>query len=160
MDKVRKPSKSVGYFWDLTLCSLVKFHQHFEGMYCPNLWSSKKEPRKPPARSKQKFNYVLEECTCSYSFSLRSSYCSSCFYCFPLSSFADLQLNPLFYSWLTLLVTCFLLVSCLVYSLTVKMEAVYFSEMLVNFYRNTWHHISEDGILHSHQSENVKSNYT
>jgi hypothetical protein len=33
--------------------------------------------------------------------------------------------------------------------LTLTMEVVYFSKMSVNFYQITWHHISEDTILHN-----------
>jgi hypothetical protein len=42
----------------------------------------------------------------------------------------------------TLLTTCSLLVTCLAYTLTLKMEAVCSSKMSVNFYQITWHHIS------------------
>jgi hypothetical protein len=38
----------------------------------------------------------------------------------------------------------FTLVSCSVYSLTLKMEAICSSEMLVNFQWTTWHYIPED----------------
>jgi hypothetical protein len=37
--------------------------------------------------------------------------------------------------------TCFLMVSCLSYSSTLKMEAVRSSETLVNFYRTIWRYI-------------------
>jgi hypothetical protein len=35
----------------------------------------------------------------------------------------------------------------LAYPSTLKMETVYFSEMLVNFYQTMWHHIPEDNTL-------------
>jgi hypothetical protein len=41
----------------------------------------------------------------------------------------------------------FLVVACLAYSSTRKMEAVRPSKMLVSFYLITWCHIAEDGIL-------------
>lgn len=41
----------------------------------------------------------------------------------------------------------FLLVACLIYSLTLKMEAVSSSATLVNFYWTTWCHIPEYSIL-------------
>jgi hypothetical protein len=39
-------------------------------------------------------------------------------------------------------------------SLTLEMEAVHFSEMLVNFQQMTECHIPEDGTLHGHYPEN------
>jgi hypothetical protein len=39
-----------------------------------------------------------------------------------------------------------LLADCLAYSSTLKMEAVSSSKM-INFYQNTWYHISEDSTL-------------
>jgi hypothetical protein len=43
------------------------------------------------------------------------------------------------------LATCFLLVSCLSSSLTLKVEAKYFSEPVVDFQQITWRYIAEDG---------------
>jgi hypothetical protein len=40
---------------------------------------------------------------------------------------------------------------------TLKMEAIRSSEMSVHFTGSTRRHISEDGILHSHRCENLKS---
>jgi hypothetical protein len=40
-------------------------------------------------------------------------------------------------------VFCFLLVSCLVYSSTLKMEAIRSSRTLVHIYRTTWHYNTE-----------------
>jgi hypothetical protein len=37
------------------------------------------------------------------------------------------------------------------------MEAARSSEMLVNFYQNTWHYNSEVTHLHTHHCENLKS---
>jgi hypothetical protein len=48
---------------------------------------------------------------------------------------------------LALLAVCILLVACLAYFSTLKMDAVYSSEMSVNFYQTTWHHIPEDSTL-------------
>jgi hypothetical protein len=42
---------------------------------------------------------------------------------------------------------CFLLVSCLAYSSTLKMEAICSSEMLIGFYRTTWYYTQEDRIF-------------
>jgi hypothetical protein len=39
---------------------------------------------------------------------------------------------------------------------TLRMEAISSSETAVHT-RSTWHHIPEDGILHSHRCENLKS---
>jgi hypothetical protein len=47
-----------------------------------------------------------------------------------------------------------LLAYYLAYSLTLKMEALHLSKMLVNFYQTTWRHIQEA----SHHHENLKSN--
>jgi hypothetical protein len=48
---------------------------------------------------------------------------------------------------LALLAACIMLVACLAHSSTLKMEAVYSSEMLVNFYQITWRHFPDGGIL-------------
>jgi hypothetical protein len=47
------------------------------------------------------------------------------------------------------------IVACLVYkySLTLKMEAVCPSEILVNIYYTAWHHIPEDSSLHGHHNK-------
>jgi hypothetical protein len=46
------------------------------------------------------------------------------------------------------LATCFLLVTCMVYSSTVKMEAVCSSQTSLNFYQILLCHFPEDSILH------------
>jgi hypothetical protein len=45
----------------------------------------------------------------------------------------------------------------LAYSLTVKMEATWSSEISTDFQRNRWCHILEDRNLYSHRSENINS---
>jgi hypothetical protein len=50
------------------------------------------------------------------------------------------------------LAACFLLVSCLAYSLTLMTEAVC-SEMSVDFCRTTWHYIPRDSTLHYSSSQ-------
>jgi hypothetical protein len=55
-----------------------------------------------------------------------------------------------------LLATCFLLVSCLSYSSTLKMEAVHSSEMMVDVCQTAQLYILENNTLHSHCSENLK----
>jgi hypothetical protein len=57
----------------------------------------------------------------------------------------------------SLLAICFLLVSCLAYSLTLKMETICSSETL-GFFWTTWCYNPEDCTLHSQHSENLKSN--
>jgi hypothetical protein len=52
----------------------------------------------------------------------------------------------------------FLLITCLTYCLTLKMEAVWSSETSVILYWNTRRHISGDGTLHSHHREDLKFN--
>jgi hypothetical protein len=47
-----------------------------------------------------------------------------------------------------LLVACFLLVTYLAYSLTLKTEAIHSSETSVHFYRTTQHLIPEDSTFH------------
>jgi hypothetical protein len=49
-----------------------------------------------------------------------------------------------------------MLVTCLAYSSTLKMETVH--EISVNFYWATLCHIPEDGTLHSHHHDNLRSN--
>jgi hypothetical protein len=56
--------------------------------------------------------------------------------CNPLKVIAELSLPP-----------AFMLVSCLAYSLTLKMEAIYSSEMSVDFQWTTQHYIPEDSTL-------------
>jgi hypothetical protein len=46
------------------------------------------------------------------------------------------------------------------YFSTLKMEAIRSSETPVHFTGSTWRHIPEDGILHSHCCENLKSHMT
>jgi hypothetical protein len=48
--------------------------------------------------------------------------------------------------------TCFILVSCLAYSLTLKMRATCSSEMLVDLHLATWHYIPEDRTLQNNSS--------
>jgi hypothetical protein len=58
---------------------------------------------------------------------------------------------------LALLLARFMQISCLAYSVTVKMGATYSSEMSVDFQRTTWRYIPEDRTLHNHRCENLKS---
>jgi hypothetical protein len=51
----------------------------------------------------------------------------------------------------------FMLVSCLAYSSTLKMEAMCTSETSVVFQRTTQFFITEDSSLHDHYCENLKS---
>jgi hypothetical protein len=55
-----------------------------------------------------------------------------------------------------LLATCFTQVSCLAYSLTLKMEAIWSSKMYVAFQQTAWRYIPEDRTLHHHCRENLK----
>jgi hypothetical protein len=55
-----------------------------------------------------------------------------------------------------LLAVWFMLVSCLAYASTLKMEA-WFSRMLVGFHQNMWHYIPEDRTLYGHCCEDQKS---
>jgi hypothetical protein len=59
--------------------------------------------------------------------------------------------------WFILYTVCFLVLSCLVHSSTLKTEAVCSSETSVDFYQTTWHYTPEDSTLHNHQCENLKS---
>jgi hypothetical protein len=63
------------------------------------------------------------------------------------------------FTYRTLFVTCFMLVSCLAYSSALKMEATCSSETSVDFHRNTRRYISEDITIHNHRCENLKSHY-
>jgi hypothetical protein len=55
------------------------------------------------------------------------------------------------------LATCFVPVSCLAYTSTLKMEATYSSEMSVDFQQTTQPYNPEDRTLHIHRCENLKS---
>jgi hypothetical protein len=57
-----------------------------------------------------------------------------------------------------LLPACFMLVSCLAYSSTLKMEVVCSSEMSVDFHQTLQCYTPEDGAAHSHCCENFISN--
>jgi hypothetical protein len=57
--------------------------------------------------------------------------------------------------WL-ILEPVFTLVSCTVYSSTLKMEAIFSSETSVGFQRTTWLYIPESSTLHNHSCENLK----
>jgi hypothetical protein len=56
-----------------------------------------------------------------------------------------------------LLATCFMLLSCSAYFLTLKMEAICSSEKSVHFQWTTRRYIPEDRTLHNHCCENLKS---
>lgn len=51
---------------------------------------------------------------------------------------------------------CLHLAGCLAFSLTLKMEVVHSSKIVVKFYQITWHHVQE-GSTHSHHWQNLKS---
>jgi hypothetical protein len=50
-----------------------------------------------------------------------------------------------------------MLVSCLVYSLALKIEAIYSCEMLADFQQTARLYILEDITLHNHNCENLRS---
>jgi hypothetical protein len=52
--------------------------------------------------------------------------------------------------------SAFTLVSSSANSLTLKMEAIYFSEASVDFQRTTHRYTPEDSTLHDHRCENLK----
>jgi hypothetical protein len=58
--------------------------------------------------------------------------------------------------WLCLL-SAFTLVSCLAYSLALKMEVICSSETSVDFQQSTRHYIPEARMLYNHCCENLKS---
>jgi hypothetical protein len=49
------------------------------------------------------------------------------------------------------------LVSCLAYSSTIKMQATCSSLIYVDFQWTTWRYIPENRIIHNHRSESLKS---
>jgi hypothetical protein len=55
--------------------------------------------------------------------------------------------SPRYYMIINLFATCFTLVSCLAYSLTLKKEVTCSSETSVDYQRTTWHYIPEDRTL-------------
>jgi hypothetical protein len=75
----------------------------------------------------------------------------------PPSSGSKSKLNKKAARARALLATGFMLVSCLAYSSTLKMEAVCSSETSADFQRTTLNHIPVDKILHNHRCENLKS---
>jgi hypothetical protein len=57
---------------------------------------------------------------------------------------------------MVLLAACFTLATGLTNSLTLKMESVCFSEILVNAHQTAQYYIPENGSFHSHQYKNLK----
>jgi hypothetical protein len=57
----------------------------------------------------------------------------------------------------TVLIVCFLDAAWMVCFLTLKLEAVFFSETLLNVYQTKWCHILENTIPHSHCCKSLKS---
>jgi hypothetical protein len=49
------------------------------------------------------------------------------------------------------------LVSCSAYTFTLNMEAIFYSETLVDFQPTARRYIPEDGNLHNHRCENLNS---
>jgi hypothetical protein len=60
-------------------------------------------------------------------------------------------------NWVSLLATCCILISCLAYSSTMKMEATCLSETSLDFQRTTRSYIPEDRTLHNHRCDNLTS---
>jgi hypothetical protein len=50
-----------------------------------------------------------------------------------------------------------MLVSCLAYSSTLKMEAIFSSKTSLDLQRTTWCYVAEDTKLHKHSCENLRS---
>jgi hypothetical protein len=71
---------------------------------------------------------------------------------FPSSSY----INQNFIQPIAQFATSLMLVSCLAYSLTLKMEATRSSKMLVDFQWITWCYIPEESTLHNHHFEKIK----
>jgi hypothetical protein len=61
-----------------------------------------------------------------------------------------LEENVTFIFRICLLAACFMLIACLAYSSTLKMEATCSSKTLVDSQWTTWHYIPEDRTLHNH----------
>jgi hypothetical protein len=55
-------------------------------------------------------------------------------------------------------VACFMLVSCLAYYLTLKMDTICSSKSLVDFHQTMWHYIPDERAVYSHHYANLKSN--
>lgn len=60
-------------------------------------------------------------------------------------------------NYLALLDVCVILVSCFVYSSTLKKQATYSSEKSVGFQRTTLYYVPDNRALHDHCCENLKS---
>jgi hypothetical protein len=69
----------------------------------------------------------------------------------------NLTLDYILASTLWQLAACFMLVSRLTYSLTLKIEATCSSKTSVDFWWTTWRYTPEDRTLHNHRCENIKS---
>jgi hypothetical protein len=52
--------------------------------------------------------------------------------------------------------SCFLLISCFIYSLTLKIETVRSCETSVDFYRATRHYIAKESTIHCYRRENLR----
>jgi hypothetical protein len=70
--------------------------------------------------------------------------------CSPVKVNWTLPCTALLFAW-------FMMVSCLIYSSNLKMEATCSSVTSVDFHRTTWHYIPEDRTLDNHCWANLKS---
>jgi hypothetical protein len=59
----------------------------------------------------------------------------------------------------TYVATCLALISCLDYSITLKIETICSSETSIDFQRTIWSHIPENRTLHNHRCKGLKSYY-
>jgi hypothetical protein len=128
-------------FSDITLCGPLKVNRHFGGTCCFPLQGR----RIPQARNQH-------EAVSKHSQSTSKVY--SCYaLCFWISrNQHTVTTSAILYSLISaikhkrngiMLANCFVLVSCLPYSLTLKMEATCSSETSVDFQRTTRRHIQE-----------------
>jgi hypothetical protein len=58
--------------------------------------------------------------------------------------------------WDTKLATCFMVLSFLVYSAALKMEATFSAETLLDFQRTTWRYFPEDRNFYNQNGDNPK----
>jgi hypothetical protein len=131
-------------FWVVTPCSPVKVHWRFGGTYLLNT----RDRRINQARNQQKADNKQLQAICSsetpvdfklvtrhYILEDRTLHAHGC---------VDFKSNTVCSAVLSV---CFMLVSCLVYTSTFKMEALFNFETSVDIYRNTGRYVPEDRTL-------------
>jgi hypothetical protein len=146
-------------FWDIMSCSTLKVNRHFGGTchlhlqgqrisqakkQCESRWQAKKPAcrnfelyRKQEGNGRQQVSSCWLACMIEWT--ARTHWLSETTE--QTNRRQEQNNQPVPESWLLCLPPAFTLISCLVYSLTMMVEATCFSEMSVDFQWTTWCYI-------------------